>query len=182
MTGAPAETWRRFRFSTAPAWALVFLLVLLCVGIGFFVGLPLAYLVGRHASGPLPLTRQSKRALEIPMWAGAALIASAAIAWVLGAIAASMQHDPANPAAAIASLLFFYTGLLTLVGGVVLLEIGFQLGALPYGPRAKVGKQIPGDPDRVVELRGVHPAFVAAVLEMQRSRAEQGRPLPPGST
>jgi len=178
MTGAPAETWRKFRFSTTPAWALLFLL-LICIGIGFFVSLPLAYLAGRHASGSLPLSHSSKRLLEIPKWVGVASLAFWAIDWILAAIAFSLQHDPTNPTAALASLLLFYLGLPGLVLGVVLLEIAFQLGTLPYGPRAKVRKQEPGQPDRVVELLRVHPAFVAAVLEMQKSREEPGLSLPP---
>ena len=178
MTGEPAETSRRFRFSTPPLWALLFLF-LICIGIGFFVSLPFAYLVGRHASGSLPLTRASKRLLEIPKWVGAASIAFWALDWILAAIAFSLQHDPANPTAAVAGLFLFYLGLPGLVLGVVLLEIAFQLGTLPYGPRAKVRKQEPGQPDRVIELLRVHPAFVAAVLEMQKSRAEPNLSLPP---
>jgi len=103
MTGAPAETWRKFRFSTTPAWALLFLL-LICIGIGFFVSLPLAYLAGRHASGSLPLSHSSKRLLEIPKWVGVASLAFWAIDWILAAIAFSLQHDPTNPTAALASL------------------------------------------------------------------------------
>jgi hypothetical protein len=180
MTGEPAETSRRFRFSTAPLWALAFLF-LICIGIGFFVSLPLAYLVGRHASGSLPVTRASNRLLEIPKWVGAASIAFWALDWILAAITFSLQHDPTNPTAALASLFLFYLGLSALALGVVLLEIGFQLGALPYGPRARVRKQEPGQPDRVVELLRLHPAFVAAVLEMQKSRTEPDLSLPPGS-
>jgi hypothetical protein len=180
MTGAPAETWRRFRFTTAPAWALGFL-ALICVGIGFFVSMPLAYLVGRHAGGRLPLTRASKRLLELPIWAGVAAIAFWAIDWIIAAIALSIQHDPTNPTAAVAGLFLFYLGLPGLVLGVVLLEVGLQLGTLPYGPRAKIRKQEPGQPDRVVELLRLHPAFVAAVLDVQRARAQPDLPLPPGS-
>jgi hypothetical protein len=180
MTGAPAETSRRFRFSTAPLWAVLFLF-LICIGVGFLVSLPLAYMVGRHASGTLPLTRRSKRLLEIPKWAGAASIGCAALALILAAIAFSMQHDATNPTAALASVLLITLAIPALALGVVLLEIGFQLGASPYGPRAKVRKLEPGQPDRVVELMWVHPAFVAAVLDMQRSRAEPNLSLPPGS-
>jgi ABC-type dipeptide/oligopeptide/nickel transport system permease component len=186
MTGAPAETWRRFRFTTPPAWALLFVF-LIWVGIGFFLTLPLAYLVGRHASGRLPLTRESKRRLEIPIWAGVAALAVTAVAWIVAAIAASIQPDPTNPAGgaasllSLASLVLVWLGVPTFVLGVVLLEFGVQLGPLPYGPRAKVKKQVPGQPDRVVELQRLHPAFVEAVLEMQRSRTGPDRPPPRGS-
>lgn len=181
MTGEPAETWRKFRFSDTPAWALVFLL-LICIGIGFFVSLPLAHLVSRHASGKLPLTRASKRLLELPIWAGLASIVFWAIDWVVAGIAFSIQHDPTNPTAAVAGLVLFYLGLPALVLGVVLLEIGFQLGTLPYGPRAKLRKQQPGETERTIELRRVHPAFVAAVLDMQRSGTRADPSRPSGST
>lgn len=160
---------------------MVFLL-LICVGVGFFVSLPLAYLVGRHASGSLPLTRRSKRLLEAPKWVGAAAIAFAALALILAAVAMSMQHDMANPAAALVSVLLFSTALPALALGAVLLEIGFQLGTLPYGPRARIRNREPGQPDRVVELLRLHPVFVAAVLDMQRSGVHPDLSLPPGST
>jgi hypothetical protein len=179
MTGAPAETWRKFRFNTAPPWALVFL-VLICVGIGFVVSIPLAYLVGRHAAGPLPLTRRSKRILEIPLWVGAGAITGTALLVILAVLAFSLQHDPNNPTAALVALLALYAAIPLLALGAVSLEVGFQMGAL-YGPVAKVMKQEAGQPDRVVELRRVHPAFVNAVLEMQRSREAPLLPQSPGS-
>jgi hypothetical protein len=181
MTGAPAETWRKFRFSNTPTWALVFLL-LICVGIGFFVSLPLAHLVSRHASGKLPLTRASKRFLELPIWAGAVSIAFWAIDWIIAAIAFSSQHDPTDPTAALVALILFYVGLPGLVLGVVLLEIGFQLGTMPYGPRAKLRKQQPGEPEPAVELLRLHPAFVAAVLDIQKSHVKADPSQPLGST
>jgi hypothetical protein len=39
----------------------------------------------------------------------------------------------------------------------------------------------PGDLDRLIELRRVHPAFVAAVTQVHQARTAQV-PLPPGST
>jgi hypothetical protein len=179
MSGAPAETWRNFRFNTSPAWSLVFA-PLICVGIGLFLTVPLMYLVGRHAAGPLPLTRDNKRTLEIPIWAGAGAIAGAALLLIVAALAFTLQHDPTNPAAALVALLAFSTAVPLLALGAVLLEVGFQLSTF-YGPVAKVMKQEAGQPDRIVELRRVHPNFVAAVLEKQRARAAPGLPQTPGS-
>ena len=60
-------------------------------------------------------------------------------------------------------------GLLAAVAGLV--------GALTLrriiGPRATVMEQQAGHNDRLVELRNVHPAFVAAVRNMQQARAAQ---------
>ena len=71
MTGAPAETWRKFRFSTFPSWAVA-LLPLICLGLlPLFLGL---YLVSRRASGRLPLTRASSRRVALASWIPAVLI------------------------------------------------------------------------------------------------------------
>jgi hypothetical protein len=71
MTGAPAETWRKFNFSTAPAWAVA-LLPLVCFGLlPLFIGL---YAVSRRASGRLPLTRASSRRVALASWIPAGLI------------------------------------------------------------------------------------------------------------
>jgi hypothetical protein len=73
MTGAPAETWRKFKFSTAPAWAAVFLL-LLCTGVGLLIVFLAIYLVSRRASGYLPLTRAASRRVGLGSWIPAGLL------------------------------------------------------------------------------------------------------------
>lgn len=78
MTGAPAQTWRKFRFSTAPAWAAVFLL-LLCTGVGLLIVFIAIYLVSRRASGYLPLTRTSSRRVALAAWIPAGLISGALV-------------------------------------------------------------------------------------------------------
>jgi hypothetical protein len=58
------------------------------------------------------------------------------------------------------------------------------------GPRGKVMEQQPGYYDKLVELRKVHPNFVAAVNQVHQARATQyvsmqarpDLPPPPGST
>src|SRR5712692_6770096 len=152
MTGLPAETWRRFRFSTAPVWAIAFVF-LLCVGIGFFVMLPLAYLVGRRASGRLPLTRRSKRLLELPMWGAIVVLAFTALVGIGAAVAFTRPYDPANPWPQLAGIVLLSTGFVSLLAGGVLLQMGLQLGGPLYGPRGKVMKQEPGQPDRLIELQ-----------------------------
>jgi hypothetical protein len=165
MTGQPAETSRKFRFSTSPWWTLVFLL-LLCVGIGFFVSIPLAYLVSRRASGRLPLTHRSKRLLDLPMRAAIAILALSAVLGIITAIALSRPYDPANPTPEVIGVLLFNSGVVAFLFGAILLQ-GTLLGRFPIGPGAKVMKVVPGQPDRVVELIRVHPAFVAAVRRMR---------------
>jgi hypothetical protein len=73
MTGAPAETWRKFRFSTAPAWAALFLL-LLCTGLGLLIVFLAIYLVSRRATGYLPLTRAASRRVGLASWIPAGLV------------------------------------------------------------------------------------------------------------
>jgi hypothetical protein len=72
-------------------------------------------------------------------------------------------------------------GFLLLLAGI----IGAVVIKPLTGPRAKVTGPPPGYHDNLVELRNVHPAFVAAVLQRQHSRAEthppQSPPLEPGS-
>jgi hypothetical protein len=71
MTGAPAETWRKFRFSTTPVWAVA-LLPLVCFGLlPLFIGL---YAVSRRASGRLPLTRAGSRRVALASLIPAGLI------------------------------------------------------------------------------------------------------------
>jgi hypothetical protein len=76
MTGQPAETWRKFRFSTAPAWAPV-LFLLLCTGVGLLLVFIAMYGVSRRASGHLPLTRASSRRVALASWIPVGLLAAA---------------------------------------------------------------------------------------------------------
>lgn len=74
MSGAPAETWRKFSFSTLPSWAVA-LLPLICLGLlPLFIGL---YAVSRRASGRLPLTRASNRRVAMASLIPAGLILGA---------------------------------------------------------------------------------------------------------
>lgn len=73
MTGVPAETWRKFKFSTAPGWAFLFLL-LLCTGVGLLIVFLAMYLVSRRASGYLPLSRAASRRVALASWIPAGLL------------------------------------------------------------------------------------------------------------
>jgi hypothetical protein len=73
MTGVPAETWRKFRFSTAPGWAALFLL-LLCTGVGLLIVFLAIYLVSRRASGYLPLSHAASRRVGLASWIPAGLL------------------------------------------------------------------------------------------------------------
>ena len=67
MTGAPAETWHRFRFSTLPGWVYaLLLLVLTCFGA--IPALIVMAAVSRPASGRMPLTLASERRIRLATW------------------------------------------------------------------------------------------------------------------
>jgi hypothetical protein len=176
MTGQPAEIWRKFRFHSAPAWSIVFLF-LICVGIGFFVSAFLMYLVSRRASGYLPLTFASNRKLALVMRIALATIAVAILMGILAAVLASRNDLTAS----VAALILTQLTILVFVCGALFLQTGLQITYPLFGPRARVMKQKPGQVDRLIELRNVHPAFAAAVLQMQQARSVPPLPLPPGS-
>jgi hypothetical protein len=83
MTGQPAETWRKFRFSTAPAWWPL-LLLLLCTGFGLLIVFIALYGVSRRASGHLPLTRASSRRVALAAWLPAGIFGAGVVLVILG--------------------------------------------------------------------------------------------------
>jgi hypothetical protein len=176
LTGAPAETWRKFRFSTPPAWAIVFIFLICVGGIGFLVTLPLTYLVSRRASGRLPLTHQGLRRLGLPMRVGVSLTVAGVVLLLIAVIPVTR-----SPLVGVALVYCFDFGALALASGVVAVEGGLQLGRPLIGPRAKIMKRQPGQTDTLIELRRVHPAFVTAVLEMQQTRGTAPLSQSPGS-
>jgi hypothetical protein len=180
MTGAPAETWRKFRFATAPSWAYV-LLLLVCTGVGLLIIGVLVWLVSFRASGYLPLTRASRRKLAIVNWLPLALIALSIVVWIAAAFVGFNSNDQTATIAAGLLIVGLIAGLAGLAGWVVMRRL--------VGPRAKVMERRPGQPDQLVELRNVHPAFVTAVNQLHSARAahhasleaDPNRPLLPGS-
>jgi hypothetical protein len=168
MTGEPAETWRKFRFHSAPAWSIVFIF-LICVGIGFFLSATLMYVVSRRASGYLPLTFASTHRLALVTRVAVALIGVSIAIGVLAALLAS-RNDLGT---SVAALMLFNVGILVFVFGSVVLQTGLQITYPLFGPRARVMKLEPGQAGPLVELRNVHPAFVTAVNEMHAAPAAQ---------
>lgn len=175
MSGAPAEVWRKFRFATVPGWAYAFL-VLLCTGIGLIPVFIIMAIVSRRASGHLPLTRASQRKLRLITWLSFGLLPLMIVFWIVGAIVSSNLHD--NTWSTIAGILFFL-GLFAFLGFVVCALVLRPL----VGPGARVMEQQPGQLDKLVELRRLHPAFVAAVTQIHALRSAQYAAIqPPGST
>lgn len=164
MTGRPAETWRRFRFATPPAWAYA-ILVLACFGgiglIGFAI---IMAAIAQRASGYLPLTLASRRTVNLAFWVPLALLGLAFAIWSAAAIIGLPTNDTTLNAIGV---VLFWIGLLAFVSGL----IGRLVITPLVGPRAKVREQQPGYYDKVVELRNVNSAFVAAVHRAHQVRA-----------
>lgn len=163
MTGRPAEVWRKFTFSTPPAWTYA-LLVLVCLGgIGIIVFAVVVYAVSEKASGHLPLTHQSNLTVALTQWIPIGLLTAWPVTWVLDFAFASGPDT--NGAFAV----FFFLGLFFMVAGLV-----GRLAVKPMiSPRGKVQALQPGYYDRLVEISNVSPAFAAAVHHQQQQRAPQ---------
>lgn len=161
MTGRPAETWRKFTFSTPPAWTYA-LLVLICLGvIGLVIAGAIIYAVSERASGHLPLTRSSKRLANLALWAPIALLIASPVAWIIALIFGSANNSPIFP-------IFFFAGIFLLLAGLV----GRLVGTPLINPRGKVAALQPGQYDRLVQISNVSPAFVTAVQQHQQARAQ----------
>ena len=179
MTGLPAETWRKFRYQTAPAWAYAFLL-LLCTGVGLLIVFLAMYLVSRRASGHLPLTRASSRKVALGAWIPAGLFLFTLVLWVVAIVISSSSSDETTGSLAALVLLFSFIVLIAaLVGWLIVKPL--------IGPRGKVMERQPGAFDYLVEIRNVHPAFAIAVTHAHEARAAQQAalsptPLPPVTT
>jgi hypothetical protein len=180
MTGRPAETWKKFKFATPPDWTYA-LLVLVCLGgLGFIVFTIVVAAVSQRASGYLPLTRSSSRTVTLAFWVPLVLLIAWPICWVLAWIIGSSSSDSTASAA---TGVFVWLGILFLAAGI----IGRLVVTPLISPRAKVRELAPGQNDRIVELRNVHPLFVAAVLQRQQAAASHyiapaHSPYLPGST
>jgi len=179
VTGAPAETWRKFRFQTAPGWAYA-LLLLLCTGVGLLIVFIAMYLVSRRASGHLPLTRTSSRTIGLGTWIPVGLFLLTVLLWIVAGIVGSSSNDETSSAVA---------GVLVIASFVVVLAglVGWLIVKPLIGPRGKVMERQPGAYDNLVEIRNVHPAFVSAVVQVQQARAAQQAALyapllPPATT
>jgi hypothetical protein len=183
MTGRPAETWRKFRFATPPGWAYALLALIVCGIPGIIVAGAIIAAVSQRASGFLPLTRGSSRTQALVFWIPVGLI-GAALALMTGIVIAALANVGAgDPNASVGGLLFLL-GIAIAFFGLIARLVITPLMSL----RARVALE-PGYPDKLVELRNVHPVFVTAVRQIHESRSAQFPPaqppgpvpLPPGS-
>ena len=171
MTGAPAETWVKFRFKTLPTWAgasnaLAFT--------HFHLLTPVIEEASmRRASGRLPLTKSSKRRLRAVNLGLLGLIPAAMVLTVI-----AIAIDSYNAANAPFGGIFVGLALLSLAGGI----LGLLYVAPRFGPTGVVMGRRPGYHDSLVELRRVHPSFVAAVQRHQQARAAQLQAAPSGDS
>ena len=111
-----------------------------------------------------------------PDWTYALLIAWP-ICWLVALITAGDPNASGTTGA------WVWLGIFFLLAGM----IGRLVVTRFVSPRAKVMELAPGHFDRIVELRNVHPLFVAAVLQRQQAQASQHAypaqsPYLPGST
>ena len=167
MTGAPAETWRKFEFRTAPGWAYA-LIPLICVGIGLLLIFIVMYAVSRTATGHLPLSRAAESKLRTANSIGVGLFLLVVVLWAAGIALLSIAGSDNATVNTIGGLL--------LVSGLAvgLAAVAYWLLVKPrYGPTGKVMARTPTHNDNLVELRNVHPAFVAAVQQHQQAWVAQ---------
>ena len=176
MSGRPAETWRRFSFVTPPMWAYWLLLLICAGGLGFIAYAIAIAAVAERASGYLPLTRSSSRTVTLAFWVPTGLLIAWVAAWVLTVVLAWTATD-ANVTTV--AWICFGLGFLFLAAGLV----GRLLVSPFIRPRGKVMPIAPGQFDRIVELRNVHPNFVSAVNQVQLSQVARSLQVPtlPGS-
>ena len=183
MSGLPAETWKKFKFVTAPAWAYSLLLLACAGGLGFIAYAIAMAAVAERASGSLPMTRSSSRTATLAFWVPTGLLIAWVVAW---GVAAGIGFWSTDSNLSTIGGVSFGVGFLFLGAGLV----GRLIVAPFLRPRGKVMSLTPGQFDRLVELRNVHPRFVAALNQVYQARAMQyaaarvsgsASPLPPGS-
>jgi hypothetical protein len=171
MSGRPAETWRKFKFATPPGWAYWLLLLICAGGIGFIAYAVAIAAVAERASGYLPMTRSSSRTVTLAFWVPTGLLIGWVGAWIVTVVLAWTTTDPN---VSTVGWVFFGLGFLFLAAGLA----GRLLIAPLIRPRGKVMPMAPGQNDRIVELRNVHPNFVSAVNQVQPSRTAPSLQLP----
>jgi len=162
MTGAPAETWYKVSFKTVPGWASA-------TNVLAFTQLhPLAPVVEevsmRRARGHLPMTRRSRQRLLLVNWSIFGLIPVTMVLWLAAAVIGSNSGAESPWVGVLVT-----SGLITVVAGLIGLVVVLPL----VGPAGSVFARQPGYQDNLVELRRVHPTFVAAVNQQHANRAAQ---------
>lgn len=137
----------------------------MCAGIGFLVSGLLIFLVAEKVSGYLPLTSASVRRLSVPMRVSITLLLVALGMFISAVILATTGAQLAQ----LASLVLASTGLWVFLFGFLGLQAGFGIVKPLYGPTAVVLPRQAAYPGTWIELRNVHPAFVAAVEQQHAS-------------
>lgn len=127
------------------------------------IHLVVRYVFAQRAAGYLPLSRLASRTITIGVWFPIALMASPIILLILSAVIA--LDDSRSNAPGFLALL----AIVLLLGGFV---ARLLLRARLF-PRATVGDVNPVYRDRVIELRNLHPRFVAAVRDRQNQAARR---------
>jgi hypothetical protein len=148
MTGGPAETWHRFIFTSR--WTD-----------GSQRGV-------RRAAGYLPMKKSASAVIKFLDAATGLLMLSFILNVAYFFIHRSYVNDP--DLSAIAGT-FGLIGIATFVIGIAALV----LRKTSVGPVADVMGSQPGQTDRIVELRHVHPAFAAAVQLQHAARLAQSQ-------
>lgn len=165
LSGRPAETRRKFRFSTPPPWAYALLLLGCLGGLGFVLFAIVFYAVSDRADGFLPLTRANAQVAAFILWSPIVLFGGFML-FTGGGIALVSSNDQTT--SGVGAVLFF-VAILLLLGAILL-----RLVATPLAlPRGKVDASPPGYADRIVEIWNLNPTFVAALNQMQQSRSAQ---------
>ena len=154
MCGQPAETWRKFKFSTAPPWAL-------------FLGAIVVMAMSRRASGYLPMTRACVQRIRRVRWLFGGVLLSALGFWFAAIVVGSFLGSDSTWSGI--ALALFLLGTFAALSGFV----GLVVARRVYGPTGKVGEQRYGQYEPVIELQRVHPNFVMAVQQQQQARAAE---------
>ncbi len=150
MCGQPAETWRKFNFSTAPPWAV-------------FFGAIIVMALSRRASGYLPMTRACVQRISRVRWLFGAVLLSGLGLWAAAILVGVLLGSDSTWSGI--ALALFVLGTLAALSGLV----GLVVARRAYGPTGKVGEQRYGQYEPVIELQRVHPNFVMAVQQLQQA-------------
>jgi hypothetical protein len=108
--------------------------------------------------------------LRLSFWSLVALIPIGAVVALAGLTLAGASNG--ESVGTTIGVLGFVLGLATLIVGL----IGLAIVRRTLGPTGKIFEPQPGQYQSLIELRNVHPAFVAAVQQLQQMRAQQAYP------
>ena len=119
MTGAPAETWRKFTFTSTPGWAYLF-------------GALGAAAFSSRATGHLPLTREAAKRIALVRWVFVGLIPIAILFWIAAGIAAPSDQSDTTRGAVSGFLILFG------IAAIFVAFVGVLLARSYFGPSARI--------------------------------------------